>query len=203
MIKKLLPLNQSWEKRQTIKYVTNDKGEQEEEITLHPIDSLIFHTTLGTSALSSWAWLDHIDLSYHYIINDDGKVYKLVDHFRVAWHAGVVSKPKARVVSHFKGVNPNKPSIGIAFSRNGQEGLSQEQIEACVKLLKDNKWENLPMFTHNEITSYKPKEVTGYLAQVKEALRGDKGEDFRRNLLLELIAKLTLLIGQLTSQKKI
>ena len=184
MIKKLLPLNQSWER------------------TL-PIDSLIFHTTLGSSALSSWNWLDHIDLSYHYIIDDNGDVYHAVEHDRVAWHAGVVSKPNARVVSHFKGVNPNKPSIGIAFTRNGHLKLTEAQVKACVKLIKDNNWTELPFFTHQEITSYKPVVVNKYLDQVKGALAGDKGSDFKVTLLKQLIAKLTLLLAEmLKSQKK-
>ena len=183
MINKLLPLNQSWKR------------------TL-PIDCLIFHTTRGTSALSSWNWLDHIDLSYHYIIDDNGDMYKSVDHDRSAWHAGVVSKPNARAINHFRGVNPNKVSIGIAFSRNGHLALSQPQVEACVKLIKDNNWQDLQQFTHQEITRYKPKEVNGYLKQIQEALAGDKGEDFRTTLLIKLIAKLTVLLEQLTSQLK-
>ena len=171
VITKLLPLNQSWARTSEI-------------------DSIVLHTTRGSSVLSSWAWLDKINLSYHYIIDDNGDVYKLAEHNRATWHAGKVSKPNRRAKAFFKD-NPNKTTIGIAFSRNGQKELTGEQIQSYKTLIEDNNWQNLPTFVHQEIANNKPKEVHDYKAQLEY---DDKGDEAKKKIMLQIIDKLTQLL---------
>lgn len=95
-----------------------------------PVTTIVLHGTGGRLVSGSISWLDQIGLSYHYIIDRDGSVTKLVPLSRVAFHAGVSSGPGGKDV--------NRYSIGIAFANreNGVEQITPEQIEAARVLVK-------------------------------------------------------------------
>ena len=74
-------------------------------------------------------------VSSHYLINETGVVYRLVDERYRAWHAGV---------SQWKGIsNLNNNSIGIELENPGHEfgyiAFSKKQMEALVFLCKELK----------------------------------------------------------------
>lgn len=93
--------------------------------------TIVLHSTDGKSASSSVEWLSKIGLSYHYIIERDGHVYKLAPVSRVAFHAGVSSGPE--------GNNVNEYSIGIAFANyeSGKEPITLGQVKAAKKLVAE------------------------------------------------------------------
>jgi len=149
--------------------------------------SIILHTTLGDdSGLGSWAWLDQIELSYHFIVAADGKIYQLVPFGKSSWHAGVTkdgagnSLMTQRAVEFFGAINPNKQSIGIAFARNGHQSLTPAQAAAGIGLLKyigqhtGVMYTAANVFAHCETYTVKPKEVLNYRLQVLDGLAGDR-----------------------------
>lgn len=161
--------------------------------------AVVLHTLLG-SVKGSYSWLDEIDLSYHYLISEDGEIFEQIPIHRSAWHAGIPNNPKSQARKIFKGENPNRKSIGIAFARQGQRELTKEQAGACTQLIKKiSKQTNIEyneqnIFSHQDITSYKPKEVNTYKAQVLERLTGEAEPKQSNQQLLDkakrLLAKL-------------
>lgn len=142
--------------------------------------SIILHTTLGDSFDGAFETLKARGLSYNYIIDANGKTYEIVAWDKSAWHSGVKSNPNKRVQNFYGDTNPNKHSVGIAFVRNGQDQLTEEQVNASTQLIKQlgentrEVYTKENIFYHQEITDYKPKEVGLYREQVLEALFGEK-----------------------------
>ena len=96
-----------------------------------PITTIVLHATAGKSASSSIAWLRKIKLSYHYIIERDGTVFKCVPYSRVAFHAGKSLGPQ--------GENVGEYSIGISFANmdDGSEPYTAEAVAACNALIAE------------------------------------------------------------------
>ena len=72
-------------------------------------------------------------VSAHYVIVDDGAIYRLVAEDRRAWHAGV---------SYWRGLRDiNSVSIGIEITNPGHEygyrAFPQSQIDAVITLVRD------------------------------------------------------------------
>ena len=71
-------------------------------------------------------------VSAHYLINQNGKIFKLVEERRIAWHAG-----KSRWKKYN---NLNKNSIGIELVNKGHQygyaSFKKKQISTLVKLCK-------------------------------------------------------------------
>lgn len=90
--------------------------------------TVVLHATAGKSAMSSIAWLRKIGLSYHFIIERDGTIYKLVPLSKQAFHAGVSVGPNGR--------NCNRYSFGVAFANtNDGEKITDAQESACEELI--------------------------------------------------------------------
>lgn len=161
-------------------------------------ESIVLHTTLGTTYKGAEDTLKIRHLSYHYVIDKDGSIYQLVDISRSAWHTGVRSNPNLRVRTFYGNDNPNRRSIGIAFVRFNESELTREQRDAAVWLIKEIgkqtgvRFNASNIFAHVEITDYKPKEVlTPYRDQVIDGLVGFKDEtDVSHETNLQLYIKL-------------
>ena len=90
-------------------------------------------------------------VSCHYLISREGKVFQVVDDKRVAWHAGKSKWGKF--------VNLNQKSIGIELVNKGHQfgyqKFSTKQIKAlinlCVKLKKKYKIDNRFILGHSDI----------------------------------------------------
>jgi len=97
-------------------------------------------------------------VSSHYLINRNGKVYKLVKEENVAWHAGV------SYWQRFK--NLNKYSIGIELVNKGHEfgytNFNRQQIESlikiCKKLIKRYKINKINIVGHSDIAPNRKKD---------------------------------------------
>lgn len=99
------------------------------------IDMLIFHYTDMLNAEAALARLcDPVaQVSAHYLIDEEGKIYRLVPEEYRAWHAGK---------SYWAGeININARSIGIELANpghsNGYRPFPKEQMMALIELSRD------------------------------------------------------------------
>jgi N-acetylmuramoyl-L-alanine amidase len=68
-------------------------------------------------------------VSAHYLVDEDGRILRLVDERHRAWHAGR---------SHWRGVTDvNSASIGIELDNNGTTPFPPAQVAALLRLLDD------------------------------------------------------------------
>lgn len=100
-----------------------------------PPDMLILHYTGMTSGPEALARLcdEQSKVSSHYLVEEDGRVFRLVPEERRAWHAGV---------SFWKGESDiNGRSIGIEIVNPGHEfgyrAFPAAQIAAVIELVAD------------------------------------------------------------------
>ena len=173
-------------------------------------EAIVLHTTLGNTYQGAFDTLKIRGLSYHYIVDTDGTIRELIPIERSAWHAGVKSSPNARVRSFFGNDNPNRRSVGISFVRRGQPTLEPEQRDAAVWLIKDIgertgiRYNADNIFTHHEITDYKPVEVNDYRQEVLDGLVGFKDEKdvvAQQKLVVKLLERLISLL--IAAQKRV
>lgn len=94
-----------------------------------PCTTLVLHSTAGSSLSGALAALRDRDLSYHYLIEKDGRVTKAVPSRRVAFHAGTSTGPNGPSVNNY--------SIGVAFvNRNdGVDPITDAQYASLEKLI--------------------------------------------------------------------
>jgi len=91
---------------------------------------VIHHTSSDTSARALATLRDPVrELSAHYLIERDGRLYQLVNELARAWHAGT---------SYWGGnTDINSSSIGIELDNNGEEPFAEPQIATLLALLAD------------------------------------------------------------------
>jgi N-acetylmuramoyl-L-alanine amidase len=129
------------------------------------ISMLVLHYTGMKSAKEALDRLCNKDakVSSHYMVDEDGSIYQLVDESNCAWHAGV---------SYWRGHNNvNNISIGIEIVNPGHEFgyrmFPQIQMNAVADLCKD-------IITRNKIA---PTNVVGH-SDVAPLRKEDPGELF-------------------------
>jgi len=99
------------------------------------IEGFVIHMTEG-SFQSAVNWCSDIksQVSYHFIIDADGKDVCLVMPENTAWHAGRVVNSKADILKF--GRNPNLYTIGIALAGYASQGPTMAQIVRCAKIMQ-------------------------------------------------------------------
>lgn len=100
---------------------------------------VVLHHTTNDTAEQALATLTSrlAQVSAHYLIARDGRIFYLVDELKRAWHAGD---------SYWGGNRDlNSSSIGIELDNNGNEPFPDAQIDALIALLGDlsQRW-NIP-----------------------------------------------------------
>ncbi len=97
-----------------------------------PIDALIIHYTDMMEAAHALAWFENpaSQVSAHYLIDEGGLVYQMVEEDKRAWHAGE---------SFWQGqTDMNSCSIGIELANpghsHGHTPFPEAQIEALLRL---------------------------------------------------------------------
>ena len=137
-----------------------------------PIDILLLHYTGMQSAQAA---LDRLcdpkaQVSAHYVVDEDGTTYRLVDEEHRAWHAGAGYWAGARDV--------NAHSIGIEIVNPGHEfgyrPFQQVQMLAVLELAKD-------IVTRHRIP---PARVLGH-SDIAPLRKEDPGELFNWSFLAE------------------
>jgi N-acetyl-anhydromuramyl-L-alanine amidase AmpD len=105
------------------------------------IDLIVAHATAGGSAMSSIDYLNKTakkKASYHYVIDRDGTIYRMLPVEFIAWHAGDSAWPAPKRYPPGNGghsVNPH--SIGIAWANDDVgEPLTDEQVESGLWLFR-------------------------------------------------------------------
>jgi N-acetylmuramoyl-L-alanine amidase len=94
---------------------------------------VILHHTADNTAEDSLRTLTNpaFEVSSHYLIGRDGKLYYLVDELARAWHAGD---------GYWGGATDlNSASIGIELDNNGKEPFAEPMIATLLLLLEDLK----------------------------------------------------------------
>ena len=130
-----------------------------------PVDMLVFHYTGMRDAASALDRLcdPYAKVSAHYVIDEDGAVYALVDDDKRAWHAGVSAWRGHRDV--------NARSIGIELTNPGHEfgyrAFPESQMAALETLSHD-------LLRRHPIP---PRNVVGH-SDVAPARKQDPGELF-------------------------
>lgn len=171
-------------------------------------ESIVLHITAGSNYKGARDTLIARHLSYHFIVDTDGKIYQLVDIKRSAWHAGVKSNPNTRVRKFFGDTNPNRRSIGISFVApldTWFSDINDQQLKSAVELIKyigsttGVRYNASNIFSHGEITDYKEK-MLNECSQVINELVGYKDEK-DVVVLQSTIDKLRALIKKLTNGK--
>lgn len=100
-----------------------------------PLEMIVLHYTGMTSAQAALERLRNPEakVSAHYLIDEDGEIYSLVDESKRAWHAGV---------SSWNGqTDINSRSIGIEIVNPGHEfgyrPFPDKQIQSVISLSKE------------------------------------------------------------------
>lgn len=126
------------------------------------LTTVVLHATGGSSLSGAVSTLIARGLSYHYIIDKNGKVYKGVSDEAVAFHAGVSVGPG--------GPNVNGYSIGISFVNldNGKDPYTDAQTRSATNIIValKAKYPMLKFLTTHAIIAPKRKvDPLGYDAQ--------------------------------------
>lgn len=129
------------------------------------VDMIVLHYTGMKTGAEALARLRDADakVSAHYMVEDDGEIFRLVGEDKRAWHAGVAS---------WKGESDiNARSIGIEIVNPGHEFGYREfpgvQIDAVIALIKDIR-------TRHDVS---PGMVLGH-SDVAPRRKEDPGEKF-------------------------
>ena len=121
--------------------------------SLRDIQYLIIHYTGMQSGRESIIRLCNpkSKVSSHFVISKNGKIYRLVDDNKIAWHAGKSCWGKYK--------NINKNSIGIELVNKGHQfgytSFNKKQlsslIKICKKIIKKYKIKNKNIVGHSDI----------------------------------------------------
>jgi N-acetylmuramoyl-L-alanine amidase len=102
---------------------------------LLPVSMVVLHYTGMQDAASAIARLSDLEakVSCHYLVSEDGKVVRMVDESKRAWHAGS---------SFWRGITDiNSASVGIEIVNPGHElgyrPFPEEQMSALIPLVAD------------------------------------------------------------------
>ena len=124
------------------------------------IKSIIIHYTGMQSERESIARLCNLKskVSSHFVINQNGKVYRLVQDNQIAWHAGKSCWGKYK--------NLNKNSIGIELVNKGHQfgytNFKRKQISSLIKICKSliikYKINNKNIIGHSDIAPLRKKD---------------------------------------------
>ncbi len=122
--------------------------------------AFVIHVIEGNfSGALSWCLDPKSEVSYHFIVKENGEIYQLVETENTAWHAGLAVKPTWQ--GHTIGRNPNLETIGIAFAGWATKGPSLAQILAIRDIiLEQSAIHRIPLdrkniVGHNEIRADK------------------------------------------------
>jgi N-acetylmuramoyl-L-alanine amidase len=144
-----------------------------------PIRFIVLHYTgMETGAMALERMCDAAaQVSAHYMIEEDGRVFRLVDEDKRAWHAGVSSWHGETDI--------NSASIGIEIVNGGHDfglpSFPEAQIEAVIDLV------NAVMARHQ----IEPRDVIGH-SDIAPGRKQDPGEKFPWLRLAEAGCALTI-----------
>lgn len=123
-------------------------------------EAIVIHITEGSSSSAiKWCHDPKSQVSYHFLIKEDGSIVELVQPENTAWHAGMVKNATWKNLK--KNINPNLYTLSIALAGNSVEGPNFAQFCTTALLIKKLCTDySLPIdenhiIGHNEIRSDK------------------------------------------------
>ena len=128
-----------------------------------PIDRIVIHVSQGSlDSTLNWFANPKANVSAHYVIAQDGKVFAPVPEEDTAWHAGKLAM--------------NARSIGIELIGVGEDYAGTEpQLEACAKLIAgiaerhDFPVDEVHVIPHNAVKPTKCPAAVHVAALIKRA----------------------------------
>lgn len=159
-------------------------------------EMIVIHIMEGSlSGTDGWFQNPASKVSAHYGVGLNADVHQYVQESDVAWHAGRVDKPTAKLKA---GLNPNLYTIGIEHEGKATSIWSEEMKQASASLIKDIcTRNNIPLdrqhiVGHREI--YSKKTCPGDLKIIDELILLAKGVNdnilLKEATLQELITEL-------------
>ena len=134
------------------------------------IKLIVVHADASPSEGATINWLQHQDsqVSYHYLVGRDGRIYQFVEDNKKAWHAGVSDWTADCLVVN--SVNPT--SIGVALSNNGKgEEYTEKQYAAAGELIHELMLRyDVPLHRirgHNEVAPERKSDPYEYFSWAK------------------------------------
>lgn len=98
-------------------------------------EAFVIHVTEGNfEGAVEWCLNPAAQVSYHYIVNKNGKITQLVEDKDTAWHAGLVKNPTP--LGELYAPKPNLKTMGIAYAGFAIAGPSFEQMRAICELIR-------------------------------------------------------------------
>lgn len=94
------------------------------------IDAVVIHDTGARTVAGTLDWIGRSEsgVSYHYVVDTNGDVYRCVEESRKAWHAGKSTLHGRAGVNDF--------SVGVALvDADDRTPYSQPQLEAAAALV--------------------------------------------------------------------
>jgi len=101
------------------------------------INMIVIHATAGSSMENAVSWMRNpkSGVSAHYCIGKDGKIVKLVDESKKAWHAGKSSfKYNGNTEEN---LNENSIGIELVNLNDGKDEYPDVQIKALAGLVRN------------------------------------------------------------------
>jgi N-acetylmuramoyl-L-alanine amidase len=99
------------------------------------LDAFVLHVSEGHfSGSLSWLLDPKSEVSYHYLVKENGEITQLVEDKDTAWHAGKMISANAYGAPYAP--NPNFRTIGIAYAGFAQIGPTFAQIHAVAWLIR-------------------------------------------------------------------
>ncbi|CAJ0578571.1 unnamed protein product, partial [Mesorhabditis spiculigera] len=125
---------------------------------------IVVHHTVDATLKDSLAAMEKSGLSVQYIVDRDGKIYRLVDDFHRAWHAGAgVWRGDGCAVD-----DTNSRSVGIETVNTGGEPFPAVQVKALHELIGylRTKWHVAPqnIIAHHENSPWQKYDISGYFS---------------------------------------
>ena len=98
-----------------------------------PWRGIVLHASDGFATSGSIEHLRKVGFSYHYIIERDGRIIKLVPLSKIAFHAGVSRSYLGKDCNHY--------TIGICFANyeSGKEPIKPAQLKSAAWLVSELK----------------------------------------------------------------
>jgi N-acetylmuramoyl-L-alanine amidase len=136
-----------------MKYMISDNHSKRDESAI--IDMIIIHyTEIPLKDALERLTKSQYEVSCHYLIEQSGEIWQLVEEQEKAWHAGV---------SYFRGRdNINNFSIGIELDNDGKNAFANQQINAlmdiCTKLKHKYNIKNSNIIGHSDIAPMRKRD---------------------------------------------
>ncbi|MBW3630383.1 MAG: N-acetylmuramoyl-L-alanine amidase [Gemmatimonadetes bacterium] len=140
-----------------------------------PRIGVMLHYDDSSSDEGAVAWFtdDRCEVSYNYLVLDDGEYVPIVPEDKRAWHAGHC---KSSAPNKLRYTDANSAFVAIAIATNAKKAATRPQLDTVVWLTRRefdrNGW---PLTDTWRIVGHDQEAIYANKADVPKALRGKRG----------------------------